>query len=305
MRLRELIVFAKSGTLTSLEGTMQEQPDGGATQPKSQTFWSLKNFRDVSIGLLMIVVAVRVAFAETTIDLSGFNFTDLLSLILALAAVALSAAFYFKADESARSFYDNTYHFTKEVSEILGRIEAGFGKQLEHINQSYVGLNDKIDRMPFDPAFIREQEAAKVSEIREQEAERDNIIQDLMHRAQMDVAEKAELQEKLDSLSRELEFSKSQLAYFRTLEPENSDSFGFSEKGTKWLFEKISDYFPTDVGLHDRAIKMRFRRAVREGALDRGLISHMTDVGLISGEELTLSGVVFIRHLLSKYGPVK
>lgn len=304
MRLRALVVFAQHGTLTSLEGIMQEQPDEGAPQPTSRTFWTLKNFRDVSVGLLMIVIAVRIAFAKTTIDLSGFNFTDLLSLILALAAVALSAAFYFKADESARSFYDNTYHFTKEVSEILGRIEAGFGKQLEHINQSYVGLNDKIDRMPFDPAFIREQEAAKVSEIQEQEAERDNIIQDLMRRAQMDVAEKANLQEKLDSLSSELEHSKSQLAYFRTMEPENIDAWGFSKEGIRWLYEKIASYYSSNIALSDRAVMIRFRKAIRSGALDTGAIAHMTHAGLLTGEELTPAGVMFIRSVLKKHRPL-
>jgi len=289
------------GILTSVEGLMQEEPEGKAPQSTPQTFWTLRNFRDASLGLLLIVIAVRLAFATTTIDLSGFNFTDLLSLILALAAVALSAAFYFKADESARSFYNNTYHFTKEVSEILGRIEAGFGKQLEHINQSYVGLNDKIDRMPFDPAFIREQEAAKVSEIQEQEAERDNIIQDLMRRAQMDVAEKAELQKKLDSLSSELEYSKSQLAYFRTLEPDNLDDFGFSKHGIKWLHDKISMYYPPEVVLSDRGVSIRFKKAVKNHALDSKVLDHLSNVGLLSGDELTPAGIMFIRSIIKKF----
>ncbi|MEN5198196.1 hypothetical protein ABE525_03140 [Pseudomonas wadenswilerensis] len=279
---------------------MQEPIEGSASQPPRPTFWTWRNFRDVSAGLLMIVIAVRLAFAKTTIDLSGFNFTDLLSLLLALAAVALSAAFYFKADESARSFYNNTYHFTKEVSEILGRIEAGFGKQLEHINQSYVGLNDKIDRMPFDPAFIREQEAAKVSEIQEQEAERDNIIQDLMRRAQMDGAEKAELQEKLDSLSNELEYSKSQLTYFRSLEPDNVDDFGFSKSGIEWFYEKIASYYPHNVPMSDQVIQLRFKRAIKKGSIDSGLFSHLNHVGLLSGEELTPAGVLFVRSILKR-----
>lgn len=248
----------------------------------------------------MIVIAVRLAFAKTTIDLSGFNFTDLLSLLLALAAVALSAAFYFKADESARSFYNNTYHFTKEVSEILGRIEAGFGKQLEHINQSYVGLNDKIDRMPYDPAFIREQEAAKVSEIQEQEAERDNIIQDLMRRAQMDGAEKAELQKKLDSLSSELEYSKSQLTYFRSLESDSSDDFGFSKNGIEWLYEKIAPYYPHSIAMSDQVIQLRFKKAIKSGVIDSGLLSHLSNVGLLSGDELTPAGVLFVRSILKR-----
>lgn len=279
---------------------MQEPAAEPATNPSRRGFWTWGSFRDISIGLVMLVVAVRLAFAETTIDLSGFNFTDLLSLILALAAVALSAAFYFKADESARSFYNNTYHFTKEVSEILGRIEAGFGKQLEHINQGYVGLNDKIDRMPFDPAFIREQEAAKRSEIQEQEAERDDIIQDLMRRAQMDDAEKASLQAKLDALSNELEYSKGQLAYFQALEPENVEAFGFSASGMEWLADKIAGFYPKNLIIPDNSVVLRFKKAVRSGALDPGVLMHMEQVGLVSGEVLTPTGVSFIRSLLKR-----
>lgn len=270
-----------------------------STQPK-RTFWTLQNFRDVAIGLLMFVIAVRIAFAKTTIDLSGFNFTDLLSLILALAAVALSAAFYFKADESARSFYTNTYQFTKDVSEILGRIEAGFGKQLEHINQNYAGLNDKIDRMPFDPAFIREQEAAKVSEIQQQEAERDNIIQDLMRRAQMDGAEKADMQQKLDALLNELEYSKAQLAYFRSLEPDNSEDFGFSGNGIEWLYEKIAPHYPPNRILTGRSISRTFHKLVNDGVIDPGLLNHFSHVGLYSGKELTPAGISFVRSVLAR-----
>jgi len=279
---------------------MQEPVEQPGIQPADKTFWTWRNFRDISVGLLMAVIAVRIAFAKTTIDLSGFNFTDLLSMILALAAVALSAAFYFKADESARSFYNNTYHFTKEVSEILGRIEAGFGKQLEHINQNYVGLNDKIGRIPFDPAFVREQEAAKRSEIQEQEAKRDDIIQDLMRRAQMDDEEKESLKKKLDSLSDELEYSKSQLSYFQTLEPDNHDSFGFSNAGIQWFYEKIGAYFPSDQMPRDSSILVRFNRAVVDGALDSGLLSHLEKVGLLNGNALTPMGVEFVKSVLKK-----
>ncbi|EGB96023.1 hypothetical protein G1E_25776 [Pseudomonas sp. TJI-51] len=279
---------------------MQEPIEEPVNTARPRGFWTWSSFRDVCIGLLLFVIAFRLAFAETTIDLSGFNFTDLLSLILALAAVALSAAFYFKADESARSFYNNTYHFTKEVSEILGRIEAGFGKQLEHINQSYVGLNDKIDRMPFDPSFIREQEEAKRSEIQEQEAERDDIIQDLMRRAQMDDAEKASMQEKLDALTNELEYSKAQLAYFQTLEPETGDSFGFSQSGVLWLSEKLAPLFPKNALITDRAILLRFRRAIKTGLIGGDLLNHMEHVGLVSGEELTPPGITFVRSILKK-----
>lgn len=72
-------------------------------------------------------MAWKLLSAEFKIDLASFSFNDFLALVLALFSVALSVAFYFKANEASNQFYDNTYKFTKEMSEILGRIEAGFG----------------------------------------------------------------------------------------------------------------------------------------------------------------------------------
>ncbi|MDN5518941.1 hypothetical protein [Pseudomonas sp.] len=278
-----------------LESEQQAVPKG--------TIWTLKNLRDASVGLLMIVVSVRLAFAQTTIDLSGFNFTDLLSLILAIAAVALSAAFYFKADESARSFYNNTYHFTKEVSEILGRIEAGFGQQLAHINEGYAGLNEKIDRMPYDPAFIREQEAAKRAEIQEQEAERDDIIEDLMRRAQLDNAEKSSLQSKLEQVMKELESSKAQLSNleYKDLGSATVDKYGFTSAGLKWVYDNIHKEFPKAAFIPSASIPTRFNKLVSRGDLPDQIIKHFSQVGLMENGRLTDEGVTFIRSVLERH----
>ncbi|MFJ7787689.1 hypothetical protein [Pseudomonas sp. NPDC096925] len=281
---------------------MIDPSEGEKPKAPAGTFWTLKNLRDASIGLLFIVVAVRLAFATTTIDLSGFNFTDLLSLILAISAVALSAAFYFKADESARSFYNNTYHFTKEVSEILGRIEAGFGQQLAHLNEKQAGLNEKMDRIPYDPSFIREQEAAKQAEIEEQEAKRDNILDDLMRRAQLDGQEKAALQAQLDALSSELENSKSQLAYFQSQEaPKEFEKYGFTDDGLKWLYESVLSSFPKRTISSPGMITLRFKRLVEDGGVPENIITHFSKVGLLKDGNLTRAGVSFIRSVLELY----
>lgn len=65
-------------------------------------FLSWAKLRDLSVMLVCIALAYRLAVSKVTIDLSGFGFTDLLSLILAISAIVLSAAFYFKADESSK-----------------------------------------------------------------------------------------------------------------------------------------------------------------------------------------------------------
>lgn len=262
-------------------------------------FWTLRKFRDASIGLLLLVVACRMAFTTSTIDLSGFNFTDLLSLILAISAIALSAAFYFKADESSRSFYNNTYHFTKEVSEILGRIEAGFGQQLAHINEGWAGLNQKIDRMPLDSINFREQEEKKKAEIEQQEAARDNIIEDLMRRAQVDGAEKQALNEQLADLQVELEQSKAQLAKLKESESESYDAYGFTQGALRVLYESIGPF--VSIRMNDERLAGKFESLVKQGVIPGHIIRHMLSVGLISNGELNSTGVVFIRNLLKRF----
>lgn len=262
-------------------------------------FWTLRKFRDASIGLLLLVIACRMAFVTSTIDLSGFNFTDLLSLILAISAIALSAAFYFKADESSRSFYNNTYHFTKEVSEILGRIEAGFGQQLAHINEGWAGLNQKIDRMPLDSTSFREQEEKKKAEIEQQEAARDDIIEDLMRRAQVDGAEKQALNEKLADLQGELEQSKAQLARLKENESESFESYGFPQSVLRMLYESIKR--DISIRMNDERLASKFTSLVNQGEISGHVARHMMSVGLISNGELNSTGVAFIRNLLKRF----
>lgn len=99
--------------------------------------------KDVLLVLFALALIWRVVIAK--IDLKGFSFNDLLSLLLAVFSVALSVAFYFKANETSNQFYDNTYKFTKEMSELLGRIESGFGERLRHLDEGYSTMAERFD----------------------------------------------------------------------------------------------------------------------------------------------------------------
>jgi hypothetical protein len=96
------------------------------------------------------LLAIKLFQADFTSILSEFNFSDLLALFLAMFSIALAVLFYLKASETSNVFYDNTYKFTKDVSEILGRVEAGFGEKLQHLNEGYTGLKSVVEKIPFD-----------------------------------------------------------------------------------------------------------------------------------------------------------
>lgn len=175
----------------------------------------------VSIAIILFaLVAYKIAVSELNFDFSKFQFSDLLSLILAIFSIALSVAFYFKATDTSNKFYNNTFKFTKEISEILGRIEAGFGERLRHLDEGYSGLKDKFDGGSYLNQSENIEDSKKELEkekmkIEKEVKEKDEILASLMKKARLDEAQQIEVTKKLklketeiDKLNNELEFLK-------------------------------------------------------------------------------------------------
>src|SRR5688500_20145424 len=80
-----------------------------------------------AIVILLLSGVVAYKMIITPISLA-MDFYALLSLLLALFSVALSALFYFKATDTSNAFYDNTYKYTKDKAELLVRIKSGYGE---------------------------------------------------------------------------------------------------------------------------------------------------------------------------------
>lgn len=269
-------------------------------QKPGSGFLSIGNLRDLSITGLIIVLVYRLATAQVSIELKDFNFTDLLSMFLAVSAIALSAAFYFKADESARSFYNNTYQFTKDVSESLGRIDAGFGERLKSIDQSYVGISDKLDRFT-DPAYMASKAKAakevedKEAEIQEQEARRDDVLQELMRRADMADAEKKQTLEMLTEMSEELARSKAELEKSRVYQED------FGSPLYSMLLAVVYRYYDKKyLDVPPSMIARRFAQVLRDPAFTEDLNKYMVLSGYMREGELTSRGIKFIRDAVSR-----
>jgi hypothetical protein len=88
------------------------------------------------VAALAGLVFVKLYQAKIEFDLIELDFSVLLSLTLAIFAVGLSVTFYMKASETANRFYDNTYQFTKDISETLGRLDERFAERLTFIGSS-------------------------------------------------------------------------------------------------------------------------------------------------------------------------
>jgi len=169
--------------------------------------FTLRNIRDIAVVLGIFVIAWKLLQSNWDISIDKFSFTDLLALVLALFSVWLSVLFYFKADEASGRFYDNSYKFTSDISVILGRIEAGFGERLRHLDEGYTGMRDAFGRLTAKGVRAEKEEEV----VEEKEAELRGIIDDLANRAAMGDQEKGALRDHLSRVSAELEHAKNEL----------------------------------------------------------------------------------------------
>ena len=179
------------------------------------------------------------------VDLASFSFNDFLALVLALFSVALSVAFYFKANEASNQFYDNTYKFTKDMSEILGRIEAGFGERLRHLDEGYSGMRERLDKFPqygATPSDVQKEE----EEIRLKEAEQRQVIEDLAGRAQLAEHEKQALFAHLTKKSDELEEARMELRRMQLSSREKAQPMSRERGVMHYIARQLQKFAPTE-----------------------------------------------------------
>ena len=174
-------------------------------------FLSLPMLRDLLIVLFLALAGWKAVTSDLEMDLSAFTFTDLLALIMALFSIGLSVAFYFKATDASNQFYDNTYRFTKEMSEILGRIEAGFGEKLRHLDEGYSGIRDKFDRLPQYAQVTTEDVRQEEEEVEKKEQEQRALLDDLTQKAKLAEHEKVAFLHALSQKTEELEQARAEL----------------------------------------------------------------------------------------------
>ena len=101
----------------------QTRFDEAATNLASIT----KGAIQLSLIILFGVAAWRLTWSDFSLDLSRFDFSDLLAMILALFAMAMSVAFYFKTTDSSNQFYDNIYNFTQKRRKSSAELKSGSG----------------------------------------------------------------------------------------------------------------------------------------------------------------------------------
>lgn len=281
------------------EKTVQDQKEKDVT-----SILTLRNTRDIVILCLIAVVTWKLFDSEITISIKEFTFTDLLSIFVSFFAIALSIAFYFKATDTSNRFYDNSYKFTKEISEILGRIEAGFGEKLKHIDEGYAGIRDRFDQIPFDANKAKEEIEAEKEEIEKKKKEQNELLENLAKRAQLAENEKQELFRQMERTSKELDSAKSDLRRMqRNVISHEATSFSpdVKRKALGYLVDKIESEIPP--GLED-GVSMRMLREIFSNIKDDihpEALNDLAITGIIDDDgELTRRGMENLRIRLRR-----
>ena len=262
------------------------------------------------IVIIMFTAVICYKLLITPFNLQ-FDFPSFLALLLALFSVGLAALFYFKATETSNTFYDNTYKFTREIADLLVRIESGFGEKLRHLDEAYKGMQERFDKFPTQIKIEDTKKELKQEEKEFQKIldEREKIIRNLINKAQLRDEEKQsflnDLKEKekaLHNAQEEIVFLRNRLnraeAFRKEIEREPSH---FSRNDE--MLEIIKRRLVPMLGNREEIpamppaiIKRRFNRIHDE--LPSSFIAYLIKNGLISDErQLTTEGINIIKEL--------
>ncbi|ACS79378.1 hypothetical protein [Maridesulfovibrio salexigens] len=158
------------------------------------------------------------------------DFPTLLSLILAFFSILISALFYFKATESSNLFYDNTYKFTKDISQLLAKIESGFGEKLQNINDSNNRMQEQVlEQLLQQQASKSKELGEKEEEVEKNRSERDNLINELTEKAKLSEEEKDEYIAKFNQKDEEVSRLQNEIKKLKNGIKADSEELSFEE----------------------------------------------------------------------------
>lgn len=295
----------------------QSKFDHALSSLKSLTSGAIR----LSLIILFAVVAWRIAWSQFSLDLSKFDFSDLLAMILALFAMGMSVAFYFKSTDSSNQFYDNIYNFTQKTSEILGRIEERFGERLRHLDEGYGRIQSQFDGISRSPSEIQEKvketegkEEKEKEKLEEANKRMQQLMETLAQRAKLEQREKEEFYSKMQELESEKDLAQMRI---REIEEDRNNM----RHQLMMMEEGIMDEAP-ELLHHPFIMEMLHHPEMREllhgGAPARILQRHsrrvmdrfpeeqlerLRDTGVINRRnEVTPAGVILLRSMARRMG---
>lgn len=264
-----------------------------------------------------IVIVIITGVISYKVIITPFNMTmdapTLLSLLLALFSVALSALFYFKATDTSNAFYDNTYKFTKEIAELLVKIESGFGEKLRHLDEGYNKIQDRfLPPVSKEEVFqAEEQVQEKQDELAEKLKDREKLIEELVNKAKLDDKEKQSFLSQLAARDTELRKAQKSLDVFRD-EVNYLRSQSESSAGNLTVVEKVAinffrqqflDLFEDEKLMSEgfstteiyQKISQRWEKVIKHNQIPSSVVGWLIKRQFINPDDsLTMPGIAYI-----------
>lgn len=277
-------------------------------EKKGVTLWDAVK----SLCFLILVIVLSIKIYQTPLHIT-VDFPTLLSLLLALFSVALAALFYFKATDTSNNFYDNTYKFTRDVAQLLAKMESGFGERLRHLDEGYSSMRNYLQDGGKKAVSEEVERTKKKLEDEKQEVnktieERNRIVRDLIERSHLQKEEKekisgqlkekeqelAELQQEVSKLNRRLMMEK-------VRKQRASSVFIPEDEGmNRFTYSHVVDKIGRDKLLHlsSVGINRAFSRITNE--LPSGYIEDLERLGYFD-DGLTPAGANYLRALAHRH----
>lgn len=266
-------------------------------------------FRRITSSVVLLTILGLVVFGDLRPLMTELAREDLISVLLAFFAIGLSVAFYMKANETSSTFYDNTYKFTREVSEILGRIESGFGEKLTNLHENTAELIRRRELLSEKSEMVQSAD----SDLTEQVAERDRIIHELIQTSTLKEKEKSDVRSQLEAKDAEIRRLTARLGglkkEYSLIDPADSDeqwtsplSITVSQGAllVRNVFERFASNFKPGSDPGWSAIRSKWNEFIRYNVSMRELRA-LQSVGKFTDQTLKLNdrGVLTVLDLIT------
>ena len=276
------------------------------------TLWEI--VKALSTVVVVAVFSVKLFMIPTSLTI---DFPMLLSLLLALFSVGLSALFYFKATDSSNKFYDNTHKFTRDIAQLLAKMESGFGERLRNLDEGYTSMRGYfqvektssaagVDTKYFEE--VKKKLEAENEEYKRTVNERSVIIDELIEKSQLDKTDKDEISKRLKDkefeileMQNEIKKLNSNITVAR-FKNKNVDAnkmrlstkTGMDQYAMREVIKKIR----TEEWSHmsSRSIRANFNSLIDN--LHPAFLEDLNDCGYFENLSLTIKGVDYLRGLV-------
>lgn len=273
---------------------------------------------EVIVGICIVIITVAAAIKLFSGDIRfSVDAPTLLSILLALFSVALSALFYFKATESSSMFYDNTYKYTTDISQLLVKMESSFGEKLKVLETGYADIKVYL-RTPVKTSSELDEATALIKI--EKEAlekaveEKDKIIKDVLDSSSIEQTEKDRVLSELKEKNLQIRQLTEEMARLNDLK---DNELAKRKRSPGALFDADLDLdfdVPSRVLQHTKVIVIKrlggpanvLKLSTEEVAkgfshhadnLNNSYLTDLDALGFLDEDGLTLSGAKFIKYV--------